>query len=558
MECTLLPEEVDLVMVGGGAGSLVAGLTGADAGLSVALLEKSDRVGGGAAYSGGVIWAPMNHVMRRKQLADSMDEAMMYVANASQGRGDTAVQRAYVETIGPVLEYVEDQTGIKFICWPGQPDYYPSLPGAKLEGRTVLPHPASIDGRLRDAEAQLEDLRKVRYSPHLALVKDVQRVLRGRSITEAWVGGRALLGALWRTYLERGLPYALSAPVLELVTTGDRVCGVVAEIDGRRETVRARRGVLLNTGGFEWNTEMNHRYLPVPEVHPFTPPVNSGDGHIMGMQIGAATALMDQSQWDPTIQIPGETHDGEPLYLMFLEPLSRPHSMVVNRRGRRFANESSHFCFTDEWMRFDSRTRRYMNFPAYFVVDSQFRRKYGLPKVPPEGPVPTWIVQADSLGELAGRLDMDRVGLAEQVAEFNRYAQLGVDAQFARGSDPYDRYWGDPQHSPNPVIGELSEPPYYAIELHLGSAGNRGGLVIEGHGRVISVTGAPIKGLYACGHTAADLIFGGGYNSGTAVGSAMAFGYLAAQDAAAEAASTPGSSDLSSPKLERTGETEVA
>ena len=80
VECTLLPEEVDLVMVGGGAGSLVAGLAGADAGLSVALLEKSDRVGGGAAYSGGVIWAPMNHVMRRKELADSVDEAMMYLA----------------------------------------------------------------------------------------------------------------------------------------------------------------------------------------------------------------------------------------------------------------------------------------------------------------------------------------------------------------------------------------------------------------------------------------------------------------------------------------------
>jgi 3-oxosteroid 1-dehydrogenase len=108
------------------------------------------------------------------------------------------------------------------------------------------------------------------------------------------------------------------------------------------------------------------------------------------------------------------------------------------------------------------------------------------------------------------------------------------------------------------VIGELSEPPYYAIELHLGSAGNRGGLVIEGHGRVVSVTGAPIRGLYACGHTAADLIFGGGYNSGTAVGSAMAFGYLAAQDAAGVGASTPGSSLLSSPQPERTGETEVA
>jgi 3-oxosteroid 1-dehydrogenase len=544
MGYSLLPDEVDLVMVGGGAGSLVAGLSATDKGLSVALLEKSDRIGGGAAYSGGVIWAPMNHVMRRKELPDSIDEAMLYLTGASHGRGDRSVQQSYVETIGPVLEYVEEHTGIKFICWPGQPDYYPSLPGAKLEGRTVLPHPASIERCLREAEADYDDLRKVRYSPHLALVKDVQRVLGGRSVSEAWVGGRALLGGLWKAYLERGLPYALSAPVLELLTEGHRVAGVVAEVDGRRQTVRARRGVLLNTGGFEWNAEMNNRYLPVADVHPFTPPVNSGDGHIMGMRIGAATALMDQAQWDPTIRIPGETHDGEPLYLMFLEPLSRPHSMVINRSGRRFANESSHFCFTDDWMRFDSRTRQYMNFPAYMVVDSQYRRKYGLPKVTADGPVPPWIVQANTLEELANRLDIDGVGLGEQVAEFNRYAESGVDAQFARGSDSYDRYWGDPQQSPNSVLGDLSEPPYYAIELHLGTAGNRGGLVIDGHGRVVSVTGATIAGLYACGHTAADLIFGGGYNSGTAVGSAMAFGYLAAKDAAGEVEPVPSSAAL--------------
>jgi 3-oxosteroid 1-dehydrogenase len=468
--------------------------------------------------------------MRRKELPDSIDEAMLYLSCASHRRGDVEVQRAYVETIGPVLEYVEVQTGMKFIVWPGQPDYYPALPGAKLEGRTVLPHPASISGRLQESEQDFADLTKVRSSPHLAFVKDVQRMLAGRSVEDAWIGGRALIGGLWRCYLERGLPYALNAPVRELVHQNGRVTGVVADIDGQRQTIRARRGVLLNTGGFEWNAEMNTRYLPVPDVHGFTPPVNTGDGHIMGMALGAATALMDQAQWDPTIQIPGATNDGEPLYLMFLEPLSRPHSMVVNRAGRRFANESSHFCFTDEWMRYDSRTRQYMNFPAYFVVDNQYLSKYGLPKAAPGDRVPEWIVQANTLEELANKVGIDPAGLAEQVTTFNKFAETGVDEQHGRGTDEYDRYWGDPQHEPSPVLGELTEPPFYAIELHLGSAGNRGGLVIDGSGRVRNVTGSVIDGLYACGHTAADLVFGGGYNSGTAIGSAMAFGYLMVGD----------------------------
>lgn len=526
----MLSDEVDLVLVGGGAGSIVAGLAAADAGMSVLLLEKSDRVGGGAAYSGGVVWAPANHVMRRKELPDSFEEAMLYLSHASHRRGDLEVQRAYVETIGKVLEYIEEQTGMKFIAWPGQPDYYPALPGAKLEGRAVLPHPASIGGRLRDSEEQFPDLKKVRYSPHLAFVKDVQRMLAGRSVEDAWLGGRALIGGLWRRYLERELPYSLNTSVRELLSDGERVTGVVVEAGGQRRTIRARRGVLLNTGGFEWNTEMNTRYLPVPQVHAFTPPVNTGDGHVMGMKLGAATALMDQAQWDPTIQIPGETHGGEPLYLMFLEPLSRPHSMVVNRAGRRFANESSHFCFTDEWMRYDSRTRQYMNFPAYFILDSQYLEKYGLPNAVAGEPVPSWIAQGSTIEELANKLDVDPAGLAEQVAMFNEFARTGVDEQHGRGADEYDRYWGDPQHTPSPVLGEITEAPYYAVELHLGSAGNRGGLVIDGQGRVRSVTGAPIEGLYACGHTAADLVFGGGYNSGTAIGSAMAFGYLASQD----------------------------
>ena len=389
MECTLLPEEVDLVMVGGGAGASWPAWPGRMQACSVALLEKSDRVGGGAAYSGGVIWAPMNHVMRRKQLADSLDEAMMYVANASHGRGDTAVQRAYVETIGPVLEYVEEQTGIKFICWPGQPDYYPSLPGPSSRGEPSCPI------RLRS----MDDCAMQRPSSRICARSATHRtwpwsrmssaVLRGRSVTEAWVGGRALLARIVedlpraRTPVrpERSRARARHRGAIGCAAWSPRSTAVAKPCEpvvGYSSTLEDSSGTL----------EMNHRYLPVPEVHPFTPPVNSGDGHIMGMQIGAATALMDQSQWDPTIQIPGETHDGEPLYLMFLEPLSRPHSMVVNRSGRRFANESSHFCFTDEWMRFDSRTRRYMNFPAYIVVDSQYRRKYGLAEGPPGGSGP--------------------------------------------------------------------------------------------------------------------------------------------------------------------------
>jgi 3-oxosteroid 1-dehydrogenase len=525
-------EGVDLIVVGSGAGALAAAVLAHERGLQVALYEKAPLVGGGTAYSGGVVWAPCNHVMRRKQIEDSVDAALLYLRHASGARGDETIARRYVESVGRVIEQVEAWTGIKWIIWPGQPDYYPDLPGACANGRALLQHPAAASDVLEPAEKELPGLALVRTTPHMDLVPGFQTA--DRPAREAWVAGRAIVGGLWKAILEREIEFHVSSPVRDVLVEDGRVTGVVVEADGATRSVRARRGVLLNTGGFDWNEAFARRYLPGPPTPPQTPTSNTGDGHRIAMGLGAATALMDKAVWHPSIRIPNDVHDdGAPLYRMFNAELSKPHSVVVNREGRRFASEAAYFAVSEAWMEVDPHLRTYPNVPSYFIADSRYRAKYGLPGVREGDDVPEWISLARTLAELAELLDVDAAGLADEIALYNRDAEQGTDTRFNRGTTSYERYWGDPDHGPNPTMGALSEPPFYGFPVHPSHAGTRGGVLTTPSAQVVRVDGTVIDGLYACGNTAANLLFGAGYGSGGAIGSSMVFGFLAAEHAAA-------------------------
>ncbi len=523
-------EQVDVAVIGSGSGALSASIAAHDAGLKVSLHEKASVVGGGTAYSGGVIWAPCNHVMERKGIEDSVEDALAYLAHAAGGRGDAELARAYIENVGRVAEQVEQWSGVKWVIWPNQPDYYPDLPGASLNGRAILPHPNSADKVLSPAEEQMPEMRLVRETPHMDFVPGFQRA--DRPAREAWVAGRSIIGGLWKAFLERDIPYTLSSAGRELIIEDGRVVGIeVEDASGERTEVRARRGVLLNTGGFDWDEELARHYLPGPRVTPQTPPTNTGDGHRMAMGAGAATALLDMALWHPSILIPNDTHaTGEPLYRMFNAELSKPHCIVVNKTGARFSSEAAYYALADSWFETDWKTREFLNLPSYFIADHRYTEKYGMPGVREGEPVPDWITEADTIGELADKLGVDRAGLEAEVATYNRDCEDGVDTRFNRGSMAYERYWGDPDHDgPNPTMGSIVEAPFHAFPLHLTHAGTRGGVMISPAAEVLRAGGGAIPGLYACGNTAANLLFGAGYGSGSAVGSSMVFGFLAAE-----------------------------
>lgn len=525
-----VPNDYDLAVVGTGSGALAAAIVAHDAGLKVVIYEKASKVGGGTAYSGGVVWAPMNHVMKRKKIHDSIEDATTYLRLSSGGRGNDALQLRYVENVGRVIEQVVDWSGIAWVIWTGQPDYYPDLPGARQSGRAILPHPSAASDVLTPLQETMPELDLVRPTPHMDFVPGFQTD-GGVSPRDAWLAGRSIIGGLWKAVVERGIEFHVSTPVVDLIVEEGNVVGVEIAPKGAPKRRIRTEAVLLNTGGFDWNADMASRYLPGPVSYPQTPPSNTGDGHVMAFKAGAGTALMDKAVWHPSIRIPGDLHEeGQQLYRMFNMELSKPHSIVVNAAGKRFATEAAYYAVADAWGHIDTLSREYPNMPSYFICDSQYFAKYGLPGLAVGDKIPDWISVDETLHGLAKQLEVDPEAFTEQVGRFNEYAEKGVDPEFKRGESAYEKYWGDPNHDgPNPTMGPISEGPFYGFPISFSHAGTRGGVTISPDGQALRADGAPIPGLYVSGNTAANQLFGSGYGSGSAVGSSLVFGVLAAE-----------------------------
>ena len=504
----------DAVLLGASVGSMTAAIMLAESGLRPIIIEKSSLVGGGTAYSGGLVWAPNNHRMRAKNIGDSEEEAMAYLRAISENRGDPAVALAYVRELPRVLHSLERATSLKWVTYTGLPDYYSDLPGGKENGRFLLPLGAELTDEL---ESAMPD------RPEMALVR---RALHVPGAESDWTWGRALVGALWARVLELGIAYRLNHRATGLVSGPDGVTGVEVLTSSGTITVQSRLGVLLNTGGFEWNRSMSEQFMGRPMLHPQTPPSNEGDGHVMAAALGAEMQLMDQTIGIPAVLIPGRENDGQELFRVFFQPLCLPHSMVVNRSGRRFANESFFVDMAKAWEQASSANTR-ANFPGFLIFDDQYHKRYGLPPGLQTG---VTVSEHPTLSALALHRGIDCAALNDEVAQFNRVALAGGKDRFGRGGSSYQRAFGDADKHPNPTLGPVDRPPFFAVELHPSTAGHRGGTRIDARSRVLDKRGNWIHGLYACGNSAAGSVTGANYISGATIGHALVFGTLAAED----------------------------
>jgi 3-oxosteroid 1-dehydrogenase len=213
------------------------------------------------------------------------------------------------------------------------------------------------------------------------------------------------------------------------------------------------------------------------------------------------------------------------LWRVFFQPLARPHSLVVNRDGRRFANESF-FIDLAEGMQAVESDGTALNTPAYFIWDDQYETLFGT-----RGDVPDGVVlEAPTLDELAALCDIVAESLQHEIAAFNMVVNSGAADPFGRGSSAYSRNLGDPTCQPNPTVGTVVVPPFRAVPIELTTAGHRGGALIDDHARVLDAMGVPIAGLYACGNVTAGTVTGQEYFSGASIGHALVFAALAAED----------------------------
>jgi 3-oxosteroid 1-dehydrogenase len=521
--------EVDLVVVGSSCGGLTAACKAHDLGMSTVVLEKAATLGGGTAFSGGVIWIPCNHHMLEEGLRDSRDAALEHIRYTSLGRHDEEMLATYLDKGPEMLRDVEASTPLRMQAAAALPDYRDELPGGSKGGRLLAPDPIYMAQLLLDAENEHPLIGKIRQAPFPLF----SAVPLPTNDPRFYVAGRALIGGLLLGCIQKGIEVLPGTPARELVVQDGRVIGLRAEREGKDFFVKGNRGVLLATGGYEWSRELNKRYMRVPEIHGITPPGNSGDGHVMAMEAGAAVALMDFSLLMPTIRIPGEEVDGEPMYRIFMFCVGQPGNILVNRYGKRCCDECFYPDIGRAFEEQDARTSTSANLPLFWIVDQNYRDRIPVGPLPKGTEMADWLHKGDTIEELAEKLGLPPDNLKETVDRFNKFAGEGRDPDFHRGESGYDKRWGFwPNRKPNPALGPLDKPPFYGVQLHVGTVGHLGGVVTNTNAQVIDAQGRPIPGLYATSNAAAPLATGVAYTSGMTGGKAMIFGWLAAQHAA--------------------------
>ncbi len=523
--------EADVVVLGSGAAALAAATLASDGGASVLLLEKAELFGGTTAVSGGITWVPMNKHMASVEVSDSREEALTYLRRLALGKApDESLLEVYVDTAPEMIEYLEANTPVRLYPTKVFTDYYSFMPGGKPYGRSLdnLPFEASRLG------SWAEKLRRSHSFPPLTVdeAADVDYELMGeRYENDVRTMGSALVASLFKGLLDRGVEALNETRALELIVSDGVVIGVRAEREGEVFHAGARKGVVIATGGFEWNRELTRAFLPMEITHPLSPPSNEGDGLLMAMKAGAMLGNMGEAWWIPAATEPTVEYDGQPLNMgSFARGFAS--SLMVNRYGKRFANESAMYNDLPKvFFTFDPVAMEYPNLPCWQVFDHSVKSSAVIMFTMPDEPAPDWMVQAPTVEELAEKTGIDRDGLVAAVERFNHYAAEGVDPDFHRGAVPF----GTPRTTPDLKPAPLENPPYYAIPVHLGSIGTKGGPRINKDAQVLDAAGNVLEGLYCAGNASAG-VFGPAYPSGGGtIAPALTFGYLAGKAVAREA-----------------------
>lgn len=520
----------DVVVVGSGAGSLTAAATAADAGLRVIVLEKSDLLGGTSAVSGGMLWIVGNDFARAAGMADSPQDGRLYVDAVARGRGRPELLDAALDHGVDMLRFAESELGLRFLFLDDFPDYRQDLPGAAIGGRTIEPELYSArenlgtlldhirtDGRLPFSMQEYEKWGAFTRFPWDDLQQRKEQGLAAK--------GHALVSMLVAACARRGVTFAVGARVERLLADGDRVTGVALD-DGRE--FFAEVGVMLGSGGFEWDRELADSLLSSRLYTMCSPPSNTGDGLKMAQRIGAAVRGTREAWWAP-MSVTGTLRDGEPVGSLLRFERQGPGSIMVDRRGRRFANEAQNYNdLARAFHSWDSPNNQTLNTPVHVIFDQSYLERYGVMDHRAGDPLPDYLIAAESLGDLAEKINVPAENLAATVDRFNPMAEHGVDDDFGRGDSAYDRYWGDEHNAwPNPSLAPLQYGPYYAMEVVNGAFGTCGGVVTNGSGQVMGVDGDPIPGLFAAGNVTESPYAAGYPGAGATLGPLMTMAYLA-------------------------------
>jgi succinate dehydrogenase/fumarate reductase flavoprotein subunit len=525
--------EVDVVVLGSGGAGLTAALAAAVAGASVEVFEKAPTVGGTTAVSGGIAWVPAHNRSPDEEL--TVADALRYLRAQSLGSMDDALVETFVRSGAAMLDFVEAHSGVRFEIAEGFPDYRPELPGGRpTGGRSHSPAPFDLTelgewgSRITSFPADWSNVgfdAETRARLHAAIDEQT---------SDLCVAGTALIAGLLKGVLDAGVSLRVNARAEELICENGEITGVRVLLAARSVKVRARRGVILGTGGFEWDRVLAQAFLRGPMHGAVSPPNNTGDGLRMAMAHGAELANMGEAWWVPIVQIPGDTIEGKPRSRSVRLERTRPRSIIVNAAGRRFVNEACDYNSMAGAFQYLDPRGGYVNDRAWMVFDSVHLQRYGFLGVEPGQPAPDWYCESADLAELAAKTGIDADGLSRTIQQWNRHVAEGADPDFGRGSSAYDGYWGDQSATTlaGKTLGPIDTAPYYAVPVRIGAMGTKGGPRTDDDGRVLHVSGEPIPGLFAAGNAMAGVTGRAYGGAGGTIGPAMVFGYRAGHAAA--------------------------
>jgi succinate dehydrogenase/fumarate reductase flavoprotein subunit len=549
----------DVLVIGSGAAGFATAITARKAGLDVLLVEKAPVFGGTTATSGGYVWIPGNSLAAKAGIKDDLDDSRRYLKEELGNDYDEAKIEAYLANGPKMIDFFVDEIGIPFITTK-MPDYHPDLPGALPNGRSlqVKPVGAAILGsellRLRPLPRELSlfgmgissgsDLshfykfgRSVPSTLRVAslLLKygyDVVRYGRGQSL----VNGNALIARLASALFRMGTPVWTFSPANELVLENGRVAGAIVNRNGRQVRIRARRGVVLSSGGFAQNVERRSQIYTHPALSDehisLTAPGNVGDGARMAESAGGyvESDIPNAGAWMPISRVPHR--DGTWGAIIHSVNQGKPGMIAVLRNGQRFVDESvSYHDFVEHLIAHPDSGRPA---GAFLICDQSAFAKYGLGYAKPFLPTRAlinagYLYKADTIKALAERIAIDPNELNRTVMEYNRHAVNGLDPEFSKGKSVYGHYLGDTSDPRNPNIAPLADAPFYAVWMYAGDIGNFAGLKTDQYARVLRKDGMAIPGLFAVGNDMASIFRGRYPGGGSLIGPAMTFGFTAAR-----------------------------
>ncbi|MDQ0157584.1 FAD-dependent oxidoreductase [Robertmurraya andreesenii] len=530
-------KEVDVIVLGTGGAALTAAVAASENGANVLVLEKTHQIGGTTAFSGGVPWIPLNHYMKEAGFEDNREDAINYIKRLALGRADDHMIETFVDKGHEVIRFLHDHTPVKFVMPKSYPEYYARMDEALKHGTRSL-DPAPYD--LNEIGEWGPLVRQNPLFPPLTLEEggavggiDFQ-VVAERMQNNIVTMGRSLIASLFKACLDRGVETLIETAGKELIINEDgQVVGLIAETKvGEVLRIAARKGVVLASGGFEWNKQLVRAFLKAEFTHPVTPPGNEGDALMMAMKAGAALENMSEAWWYPAMVDPTFEYEDNVMAQLGSGRMG-PNSIVVNKYGRRFVHEGTTYNdMPRSFFNYDPVKIEFPNeAPVWMIFDQQLKDSQLIVTMTPGDPAPEWVDQADSIRELAEKIGVDPDGLEDEVRKWNEYCEQGVDPDFHRGTIQFEALTNG-GGSPANNLGKIEKCPFYALPIYLGALGTNGGPKINENGQVVNFRGEPIKGLYAAGNASGNPLGPIYPSAGGTIGPAMVFGFLAGQHAA--------------------------